>query len=436
MHETAATPRRDAGTVNPPATPEATNTGPEAPTWKQPFLALEVPAYRNLFITMLLSTFAIHMGMVTTGYVAYDISGSAAAVGFVSLGWGAPMLLFGLWGGVVADRFPKRRTLLFAQSTIGSAAVVSAVLIITGVVEVWHLALVATLQGLGFSFNMPSMQAFIAQLVGRDRLMNAVALNNTGANFSRVAGPSLAGVLIGAPFIGAGGVFVIMAVMYVAVLVTLLRIPHRGEPLGGKSRPSPLRSLADGLGYLRRNDVVFILLALAGVTVLLGMPYQSLMPVFAADVFDVGPRGLGLLMLANGTGALLGSVWIASMSGLQRRGRLQLLLGTTYGATLAVFALGRSFELALVVLVVVGFASAGYQALISALVMHYTAPDFHGRVMSVYMLTFSAMPLGTLAFGALADQFGAPAAIGAGAILLASTIATVGLLHPSYRHIA
>jgi MFS family permease len=404
------------------------------PAWRQPFLALEEPGFRNLWLTMLLATFAIHMGMVTTGYVAYDISRSAAAVGFVSLGWGVPMLLFGLWGGVVADRFPKRRTLLLAQSVLASAAVISAALVLSGIVEVWHLAAVAVLQGIGFSFNMPSMQAFIAQLVGRERLMNAIALNNTGANFSRVAGPSLAGALIGVPFVGSGGVFVLMALIYIGVLASLVRLRHSGEPVGA-SRPPPLQALADGLGYLRHNTVVFLLLLLAGVTVLLGMPYQSLMPVFAADVFDVGPGGLGLLMLVNGIGALVGSLLVASLASFRRRGLLQMLLGIVYGGSLALFAFSGSFELALAVLPVVGFASAGYQALISALAMHYTDPAFHGRVMSVYMLTFSAMPLGALFFGALADRYGAPASIGGGAVLLAGIIAAVGVLYPSYRNI-
>jgi predicted MFS family arabinose efflux permease len=222
--------------------------------------------------------------------------------------------------------------------------------------------------------------------------------------------------------------------MYVGVLASLLRLRQRGEPVG-TNRPPPLQSLGDGLGYLRRSPVVFVLLILAGVTVLLGMPYQSLMPVFAADVFHVGPGGLGLLMMVNGIGALVGSLLVASLTSFRRRGLLQMVLGIVYAGSLALFAFGRSFELGLIVLLVVGFASAGYQALISALAMHYTEPDFHGRVMSVYMLTFSAMPLGALFFGALADRYGAPASIGGGALLLAGIIAAVGVLHPSYRHI-
>ena len=380
-------------------------------------------------------TMAIQMGMVTTGYVAYDISESATAVGVVSLGWGVPMLIFGLWGGVVADRFPKRRTLLLAQCLIGISAIVSAVLVLTDVIQVWHLALVSALQGIGFAFNMPSNQAFIAQLVSRENLMNAIALQNTGHNFARVAGPSLAGALIGISFIGAGGVFVLMTGMYAFVVFNLLQIEHNGNP-SGATRPPPLTALRDGLRYIRGNAIVFALLSLAFAPVLLGMPYQTLMPVFAEDVFDVGPGGLGVLMAANGFGALIGSLMIASISGFQRRGLLQVGLGTLFGVGIAAFAFGQSFEFGLVALVIAGFASAGYQALNSSLVMHYTEPAFHGRVMSVYLLTFSAMPLGTVPFGALSDRYGAPVTIGTGGLVLAGIIVAVGLLYSPYRRIA
>jgi MFS family permease len=402
--------------------------------WRRTFLALEERDFRNLWLGMLPGTMAMQMGMVTTGFVAYDISGSAASVGIVSLGSGVPMLLFGLAGGVVADRFPKRNVLLSTQSLIGIAAALNAALVISGIVQVWHLMLVASLQGVGFAFNMPTRQAFIGQLVSRERLMNAVALNNAGMNFCRVIGPSMAGALIAIPHLGAGGVYVIMSLMYAYVVVSLLRIPNRGQPLGSH-RPPPLESLADGLSYIRGNPVVFTLLALAFVPVMLGMPYQQLMPVFAEDVFGVGPAALGLLLTFNGIGALAGSLTIAAMTSFPRKGLLQMILGIVFGIALAIFAFGNSFELGLATLLVVGFVSSGYQALNSTLIMNNATPAYHGRVMSVYMLTFSAMPLAVVPYGALADRFGASMAIGTGALILAAVIALVGALHPSYRHI-
>jgi predicted MFS family arabinose efflux permease len=222
--------------------------------------------------------------------------------------------------------------------------------------------------------------------------------------------------------------------MYAFVVASLLRIHERGAPLGER-RPAPLKSLGDGLRYVRGHAVVFTLLLLAFVPVLLGMPYQSLMPVFAKDVFHVGPGGLGILMTANGVGALVGSLMIASLTAFRRRGLLQMALGMLFGASLAVFAFAELFAVALVALLVVGLSSAGYQSLNSSLVMDHADPAYHGRVMSVYMLTFSAMPLAVVPAGMLADAFGAPATIGIAGLLLLAIIGLVGLLHPSYRHI-
>lgn len=418
--------------VVPDASPVEETTS-RIPAWKRPFTALEERDFRNLWVGMLPGTLAMQMGMVTTGWVAYEISGSAASVGFVSLGSGIPMLTLGLFGGVVADRFPKRRTLLMTQSLIGAAAAICAVLVLTGIVQIWHLMLISAMQGVGFAFNMPSRQAFVAQLISRERLMNAVALNNAGMNFSRVIGPSIAGVFIAV--IGPGEVYVAMALMYAFVVYSLTRIPQTGAPLG-THRPHPLRSLADGLGYVKSNGTVFTLLLLAFAPVLLGMPYQQLMPVFADDVFQVGAGGLGLLLSVNGVGALIGSLAVAGIgNGFRKRGLLQMALGILFGVAVAVFALAQSYPIALVMLLIAGATSAGFQSLNSTLVMTNSKPAYHGRVMSVYMLTFSAMPLGVVPFGALSDIYGAPITIGIGGLLLTGVIAAVGLLHPSYRHI-
>ncbi|HUG14058.1 MAG TPA: MFS transporter [Thermomicrobiales bacterium] len=406
--------------------------------WKRPFMALEVRDFRRLWISLLPWTIAVQMGMVTTGYVAYDISGLATAVGIVSLGWGLPMLTFGLFGGVVADRFPKRRTLVLTQSLMGLSALITAALVLTGVVQIWHLVLVSVLQGTGFAFGMPSLQAFIAQLVPRERLGQAIALNSAGMNFSRVVGPAMAGALIAWPLVGAGGVFLITTLMYVAVVVNLLRIPHSGAPVPmaeGVARPAPLKSLIEGLGYLRRTSILFTLLALSFAPVLLGMPYQQLMPVFAEDVFNVGPQGLGILLTVNGIGALIGSLVVASMATFRRRGLLQMVMGVTFGLGVAVFGFAQSFTIGLGALLVVGLVSSAYMTLTSTLVMHYAEPAYHGRVMSVYMLTFSAMPLGVVPFGILSDRYGAPVTIGIGGLVLAVIIALVGALHPTYRRI-
>jgi MFS family permease len=394
--------------------------------WKRPFLALQQRDFRNLWLGMLPGTLAMTMGQVTNGYLAFDITGSATAVGFVTLGFGVPMLLLSLLGGVVADRFPKRQILIASQTTVGISSLILAVLVITGVIEIWMMTLTALLMGISFAFNMPARQAFVAELVERRWLTNAVALNNSGMNASRVIGPSIAGALIGVSFIGIGGVFVLMAMMYVIVVASLFRLPNRPSAEGARDR-SGASALLDGLRYMRGNPVLSALILLGFAPVLLGMPYQALMPVFAKDVFGVGAQGLGLLMTVNGIGALAGSLAIAGLGRFERRGLLQMGLGITFGISIAVFAFSQSLWVAMLMLPVIGGASAAYMSVNSTLIMDYAEPAYRGRVMSVNMLTFALMPLSVVPFGALTDAFGAPLPIGIAGLLLA--------LHPRFRHV-
>ncbi len=400
----------------------------------KPFVALQERDFRNLWIANLPGTLAMQMGMITTGYLAFELTGSAAAVGLVTLGWGVPMLLFALIGGVAADRFSKRQILLVFRSVIVLTSLTLAVLTISGVIQIWMMTLVAFIMGTAFAFNMPAQQSFVAELVSRKRLTNAIALQNSGMNASRIIGPSLAGGLISLSFVGVGGVFVIMTLMNAAVVINLYRIPDRGVNATAKNRGG-FTSLVDGLKYIRANSVVRSLLILAFAVVALGLPYQSLMPVFAKEVFGVGAAGLGLLMTLIGIGALAGSLTIAAMSDFDRRGMLQVVLGVMFGLSLAVFAFSQNIFLAVLVLPIVGAASAAYHALNSSLTMDNTKPEFHGRVMSVYMLTFALMPLSVLPFGIITDQFGAPVTVGVAALLLAAIVVAFALTNPKFRQI-
>lgn len=398
----------------------------------RPFESLREAEFRALWVGMLPGTLAMQMGMITNGYLAYDLTGSAAAIGLVTMGFGIPMLLLSLVGGVVADRVSKRKVLVISQTTIGLCAVALAVLVLTGLIQIWQMTLVALVMGTCFAFNMPARQSFVAEIISRERLMNAIALNNAGMNLARVAGPAIAGALIGIAWIGIGGVYIIMAAMYVIVILSLLRIRDRGAtPNPGKV--SGFRSAVDGLRYIRANSALMALLMLAFAPVLLGMPYQALMPVFAEDVFHVGPSGLGLLMTVNGIGALLGSLVVASLTNISRRGLVQLGLGVAFGLSVALFAFSGNFYLALFSLMIVGGASASYMSLNSTLVMDKADPQFHGRVMSIYMLTFSLMPLSVLPTGAIADAVGAPITIGIAGLLLAVVVVLYGVIHPTFR---
>lgn len=427
------TPATASATTAPAAT-VSNDASSTIPAWKRPFGVLEFTDFRHLWLSGLPGITAMQMGVTARGYQAYDISGSAVAVGVVSLAIAVPMLVLGLFGGVAADRYVKRNVLLFTQGLQLIAAAINALLVLTIGIEIWQLALVSVLTGTGMAFNMPARQSYIAQLVPRERIMGAIALHMAAINFGRIVGPAIAGALIAIPFIGVGGTFVIIALLFLSVFINLLRIKDGGQP-EEQARVSPLRAIGDGLDYARRTPVVVILLVLAIVPMFLGMPYQHLMPVFAEDVFKVGSVGLGILMAASGVGALIGSLTIAALADTSRRGLLQMGLGMTFGGALAAFAVSPNYIVALCAILVVGATSAAYTALNNTLVAHTADPAYRGRVMSLFHVINGVGPMAILPIGFLTDAFGAPVIIGAGGVLLLIIIFAVGAFLPAYKRL-
>jgi MFS family permease len=411
---------------------------PASPRRAAPLLrvypALGLPTFRLLWIGMLPSNIAWTMSTVATGYAAFILTGSATVLGLVSVAMGVPMLLFSLVGGVVADRLPRRTVLIATQSAFGLATAAVTVLALSEQLAVWHLVGFTFVQGAAVSFNMPSRQAYIAELVGPRLLRSAVALNNAGLNFCRIAGPAIAGAMLAVPAIGVGGVFLSMTVMYAAVLVSLFRLPTVKEASAPREAGG-WAQLVEGLQYIRSSPVLLALLGLAFVPLFFGMPYQMLMPVFAERVFEVGAAGLGTLMAAAGVGALAGSLFVAAVTHHARPALFQLALGVAFGLGLVGFAMAPVFALAVACLMVVGFASASYTALNNTLLLSNTEPRLYGRVMSIYMFTFAVMPLGTMPAAWLADHIGGRATVAAGGLIVAAAVVAVALLYRPYRHI-
>ena len=389
-----------------------------------------------LWVGMMPATLAVMMNQVASPYAAFELSGSAAVLGVVSLAQGVPMLLLGLVGGVVADRLPRRLVLAGSQTTLGLGALALAILGLAGVLQVWHIIAASFLQGAAFAFNMPARQAYIAELVPRPQLPNAAALNNAGQNFCRVAGPALGGVLLAIPGVGIGGAFLAMAAMYCAALMALFRLPGGKRRLGGTLRASSAAHLIEGLRYVRSSPTIVSLIAMNVVVVIFGMPYQTLMPVVAERVFGVGAQGLGVLLASSGVGALAGAVVVASLSRFSRPAVLQLGLGIGLGLALIIFALTRSFSVAVALLVVVGFLFSSFSALNNTLLMANTDARLTGRVMSIYLLTWGAMPLGSLPLAWLADRAGAPVAIALAGGVVAVAVAGIAVRQPAVHHIS
>lgn len=400
--------------------------------WRATFSSLENRTYRLYWISLLASFSAQQMHMVVRGWLVYELTDSALALGLVSAAAGVPILLFSLYGGVIVDRVEKRKLLIVTQAITAMATLTIAVLISTGSIALWHLIIAAIANGLILSFDLPGRQAIIPQLVEQRQIMNAVALGSGATNLTRVIAPALGGVLVGV--MGIDGVYYLIVACYAASAAFLLTMPTLLTPTRD-SKATVRSDLIEGLRYIRRSSVLPALLAMAVVPIAFGMPYMMLMPVFAIDVFNVGASGLGYLMAAAGIGALAGSFLVASLGDFKHKGVLLMVASASFGVFLILFANSNYFYIALFFLLGVGMANSIYMATNNTLLQINTEDRMRGRVMSLYMMTIGLFPIAVLPASAIAESLGGPVAIGAGgAILLIFTLAMT-LLRPTLRRL-
>ncbi|MDY6918558.1 MAG: MFS transporter [Chloroflexota bacterium] len=388
------------------------------------------------FLWLWLSTVAffggIQMQVVARGWLVYEITSSPLALGMVSAAFGLPVLLFSLYGGTIADRVAKRNLIIVSQAANGVVTLVIAVLIATDKIVLWHLVAAAAASGAAFIFIAPARMALISDLVTPRELLNAIALSSTGTNLTRVIAPAVAGALLAV--IGIAGVYYLVVFFYILSIVWVYLIPA-GEAAVRQVRTSVWADIVEGVRYLRHSPVMALLLLMAFIPIVFGMPYQNLMPVFAVDVLDVGETGLGLLMSMTGVGALAGSLGVASLGDFKKKGLLLIVLGVVFGVTLAVFGFSHSYSLSLVTLVAVGLANAAYMTVNNTMVQSSAPPEVRGRVMAIFMVTFALMPLGTLPIGAVAEAVGPTAAVSGGALAVLVFIVAIAVLRPRVRRL-
>ncbi|MCH7837140.1 MAG: MFS transporter [Chloroflexi bacterium] len=397
-------------------------------------MSLTNPHFRLLWVSMLFSFTGLQMSFTAQGFLTYDLTGTATSLGVVSLGWGIPLLALSLVGGVAADRLHKRWLMMISHGAMAVSSLITAVLIQTDVIAVWHIFVLALVTGTVFAFNVPARQAWIPELVGRDQLMNAVALNSSAFTLTGIVGPAAAGGLIAVPFVGMAGVYYLMAACFAIVVLGLLPIPG-GEPVRGREHASPFREIVDGLNYIRRHPVLPTLLLMGFVPIVLAMPYRQFFPVFQEEVYGVGSIGLGVMGAFLAVGALVGSLGVASLTNTSRRSLIQLVGGLGFGVALVLFAAAPVLSLGLVALLFVGLTSNGYWALNNTMVLGSTDPKYYGRVMSVYMLSWSIMPFATMPESALADQFGVQKMVAGVGVLLVLLLLAIMLLVPGHRRL-
>lgn len=358
------------------------------------------------------------MQSVAQSWLVYRLTGSAVLLGAVSFSGQIPVFLVAAVGGAVADKYNRHRILIATQTSAMILALVLAAVTLTGVVRVWHVFVLSALLGLTYAFDIPARQAFVVNMVGREDIINAVALNSSIFNGARVVGPALAGVLVAT--IGEGWCFFANGVSYIAVIIGLLLMKvevERRKPAAGPV----LSRIVEGFRYAGRKRPVRALLMLLGMNSLLGMSYVVLMPIFADQILHGGARGLGFLMGASGVGALGGALSLAHRQGLRGLGLWIALATAGFGLSLILFSQSRVFWLSAALLVPVGFCMIIQMASSNTLIQAMVPDTMRGRVMAVYSMMFMGMaPFGALLSGALAHRIGAPAtvAIGGGVCMI------------------
>lgn len=408
-------------------------------TLADPFASLNIPAYRAFWISLLASYVAMSMNIVVRGYLAYLITGSATALGVVSLARGLSMLVMSPLAGVVADKVNKKLLLVVSQTVLMLIAIITSLLVHFHVIQLWHLVVLALVEGTVFTFNMPTRQAILPQLVPQERLANAIALNASGRNLTRIIGPSLAGVAIGIAALGISGAFDLVAFAYFIATILLIRLETLGEtaasPATRRGESRGLSALGDGFRYILTRPSLRLLIILGFVPVVLGNPYQTLLPVFQVHVLNIDATGLGMLYGAAGVGGLIGSIVVATLADHPNKATIQLIFGVIFGVGLLLFSLIHVFVIDLLFLAAVGLAGDSYSTLNSTMVMLNTDRAWYGRVMGVYMMNWSLMPLATLPLGALADLIGAPPTVSIASAIIVALLAWVALFYPAYRKV-
>jgi MFS family permease len=385
--------------------------------------ALRHRNYRLFFTGQLISLIGTWMQQVAQAWLVLQLTNDPLWLGIVATAQFGPVIVLGLFGGVIADHFPKRRILLVTQTVSMVLAFVLFGLTATGIVEVWHVMVLAALLGIANAIDMPARQAFAAEMVGRDDIPNAVGLNAAVFNASRVVGPAVAGLLIGAFDISIA--FLINAVSYIAVIAAYL-LMRTGElqPVPATVRPTSIgavfENLAEGARYVRRTPLVLLAVMVVGLGATFGMNFQILIPPLADDILQVGASGFGFLMAASGIGSLIAALSVAFT---RRIGPTPIVAGTfALGFGTVVLALSTSYVVSLVAMFVAGLGAIA-MAVTGNTTIQLTVPDhLRGRVMSVYTTMFAAsVPVGGLLMGWIASSWSVPIALMVGALLTLAT---------------
>ena len=371
---------------------------------EQTFAALAVPSFRVLWFGTLTSFLAFFMSTIVNSVVAFELTGTNRAVGLVIFAQGIAMFLLGPIGGAFADRWPKRRVVATGQGITAVIFGVTAALVASDAIAVWHLAVGGFGMGACFSFMGPSRQALVVDLVPPENLGNAVALSQVANNASRVGGPAVAGILLEWEVVGAAGAYTTMAFLYAISAMSLVLLPRSF----GRSDITThvFADIADGVRYVFQTPALRILLLFFILVMMAGFPYVSVMPGFVENQLGREAKDIGLLAGIAAAGGLITSLLVTRYADHSSARSIYSGLGVTFGFTLLALAEAPDYAWAVAISAALGAANSGFQTLSNAVMLRATEPAYVGRVMSLTMMAFAGFGLMGLPIGLLADALG------------------------------
>ncbi|MGC1687824.1 MAG: MFS transporter [Candidatus Acidiferrales bacterium] len=395
------------------------------------FRALRHRNFQLFFGGQLISLIGTWMQSVAQSWLVYRMTGSALLLGTVGFASQIPVFVLAPLGGMLADRRSRQHIVIATQTISMLLAFALAALTLTSVITVWEIMVLAVLLGAVNAFDIPARQAFLMDMVGREDLMNAIALNSSMFNGARVIGPAVAGVLVA--WIGEGWCFFANAISYIAVIVGLL-LMKLTIPKRAKVTASPFEHIVEGFRFVERTKPIRALLLLLGCISLFALPYSVLMPIFADRILHGGARGFGILMGCAGLGALGGALTLAMRSSMRGLGRWIAISCAAFGAALIAFSLSHWFWLSAILLVPVGYAVMLQTSASNTLLQAMSPDNLRGRVLAVYSMMFMGMaPIGALFAGAVAKHIGAPLTVGFGGIGAIVGAALFARVLPQFR---
>jgi MFS family permease len=379
------------------------------------FPALKNKNYKLYFYGQLVSLIGTWLQIVAQGWLVLQLTNSAFLIGLVAALATLPTLLFTLFGGVVVDRFPKKHILLFTQSGAMVLAFILGILTSLDLINIWEICVISFLLGMLNALDAPARQAFVSELVNRDQLASAIALNSGAFNAARVIGPSMAGILIA--LIETGGAFIMNGISYIAVIIALFAM--KIDLYVPEKKIHPIKAIKEGLTYSFSHPIIRTLIVFAGVTSVFGWSYTTVIPIIAKNEFHLGAAGLGYLFAASGSGALLATILISAFS--KKISGMVFILGgnSIFALSLILFSFTTNFYLALLLLFLSGFGLISQASMMNSTIQGMVKSELRGRVMSIYILMFIGLiPLGNIEIGYLSEKIGTSLAIRTGAIIV------------------